>query len=177
MFKQIEFRPTSPSILTTDLSAFVPLPDDIAHVAKKFIFSPHCPEAPLHMGEFTQSLLKTEWKASVFENYEEMTTSAIVLRAQPAFKVNLHDQPNMYELYTRTVDNDSSQVQGIDFDASNAPTSSFENIRFILTIAVAMNLTLKFNDTSNAFQQNMGLGLAKCEEIYVVASHKIKKNS
>eukprot|EP00957_Ditylum_brightwellii_P138298 10541110-Ditylum_brightwellii.AAC.1 len=65
VFKQIELRLTSSSILTTDSSAIILLPDNIALVAKKIILSPHCPKAILHMGDFSKSSLKAEWRAYI----------------------------------------------------------------------------------------------------------------
>eukprot|EP00957_Ditylum_brightwellii_P072006 5473045-Ditylum_brightwellii.AAC.1 len=107
------------------------------------------------MGDISKSLLKAEWKAYIFENYDKMTTSANILQTQHVFKVKLQDEPNMYGLYTRIVGNGSSQVQGISFDASHAPTSYFESIWFILAITDAMNMILKLHDVSTSFQQSI----------------------
>eukprot|EP00957_Ditylum_brightwellii_P015388 1158025-Ditylum_brightwellii.AAC.1 len=74
MSQQIEFRPTSSSILTTDSLAFIPLPDDIAPVAKKIILSPHFPKAHLYIGGFSKKPLKAEWKTSIFQKYDNVTT-------------------------------------------------------------------------------------------------------
>eukprot|EP00957_Ditylum_brightwellii_P055539 4209031-Ditylum_brightwellii.AAC.1 len=78
------------------------------------------------MGEFNTTSHKAEWKESTFENYEKMDTSgtltapilhsnipsdAKILRSQSAFKVKLQEEANMYELFTRTAANGSSQVE------------------------------------------------------------------
>ena len=61
----------------------------------------------------------------------------------------------MYELYTRTAANGSSQIEGIDFEASYSPTSFWENIRFLLAIAAAQRMKIFTIDVSNAFQTNI----------------------
>eukprot|EP00957_Ditylum_brightwellii_P149300 11370924-Ditylum_brightwellii.AAC.1 len=76
------------------------------------------------MGDFAKSNLKSEWKESMFEDYEKMNTSGTfsapilrsdlpsnvkILKAQPAFKVKLQEETNHYELYTRTTSNGSKQ--------------------------------------------------------------------
>eukprot|EP00957_Ditylum_brightwellii_P138364 10546373-Ditylum_brightwellii.AAC.1 len=60
-----------------------------------------------------------------------------ILNAQHAFKVKLQEEAKKYYLYTRTIANESTQVQGVDFDASFAPTSFFESIQLLLAIAAA----------------------------------------
>ena len=59
------------------------------------------------MGNFAKSTHKSEWKESMFENYEKMNTSGTfsapflrkdlpstikILKAQPAFKVKLQEE-------------------------------------------------------------------------------------
>eukprot|EP00957_Ditylum_brightwellii_P110417 8420839-Ditylum_brightwellii.AAC.1 len=69
----------------------------------------------------------------------DLPPSTEILRDQPSFKVKLEDKG-------------SNQVHGIEFDASYALTSAFENIMFILAIDAAMNMALKLYDVSNVFQ-------------------------
>eukprot|EP00957_Ditylum_brightwellii_P010900 826083-Ditylum_brightwellii.AAC.2 len=108
------------------------------------------------MGDFSKDCFCAEWKDSIFKNYAKMNTSgAKVLRVQPAFKVKLQNTPNYYKLYTCTVANGSSQIQGIDFDVSYSPTSAFDNIRMVIAIAAAENMIIYSLDVSNAFQTNI----------------------
>eukprot|EP00957_Ditylum_brightwellii_P007215 548166-Ditylum_brightwellii.AAC.1 len=123
------------------------------------------------MSNFAKSTNKSEWKESMFENYEKWIKSRTfsapflrkdlppsnikILKAQPAFKVSLQEGENKYELYTRTTANGSIQVQDIDCDASFAPTSFFENIRFVLAITAAEAMSVVTLDVSNAFQTNI----------------------
>ena len=122
------------------------------------------------MGKFVITTHKAEWKESMFENYEEMDTSgtltspllqsnlppnAKILCTQPAFKVKLQEEANMYELYICTAANGASQIEGIDFEASYSPTSFWGNIRFILVIAADQQMFLFTIDISNAFQTNI----------------------
>eukprot|EP00957_Ditylum_brightwellii_P035365 2681890-Ditylum_brightwellii.AAC.1 len=59
---------------------------------------------------------------------KDLLSTIKILKAQPAFKVKLQEEENKYDLYTWTTANGSTQVQGIGFNASFAPTSFFENI-------------------------------------------------
>eukprot|EP00957_Ditylum_brightwellii_P107626 8211233-Ditylum_brightwellii.AAC.1 len=78
-----------------------------------------------------------------------------ILRSQPAFKVKLQEEQHIYELYVRTAANGSKQVEGIDFYSSYAPTSFFENIRYILATPAAEGMDIYTVDVSNAFQTNI----------------------
>eukprot|EP00957_Ditylum_brightwellii_P002911 222849-Ditylum_brightwellii.AAC.1 len=86
---------------------------------------------------------------------KDLPPTTKILKAQSAFKVKLQEESNKYELYTRTTTNRSTQGQGIDFDASFAPTSFVENIQFLLAIAAAEAMLLYPLDFSNAFQINI----------------------
>eukprot|EP00957_Ditylum_brightwellii_P178210 13573914-Ditylum_brightwellii.AAC.1 len=95
------------------------------------------------MGDFSKDPFRTEWKDSIFKNHDKMNTSgAKILHTQPVFKVKLQNIPNCYELYTGTVANGLSQIQGIDFNVSYSPTSAFDNIRMIVAIAAAENMII-----------------------------------
>eukprot|EP00957_Ditylum_brightwellii_P001537 119848-Ditylum_brightwellii.AAC.1 len=59
---------------------------------------------------------------------KDLPSTIKILKAQPASKVKLQEEENKYDMYTQTTANGSTQVQGIDFNASFAPTSFFENI-------------------------------------------------
>eukprot|EP00957_Ditylum_brightwellii_P025448 1924181-Ditylum_brightwellii.AAC.1 len=59
---------------------------------------------------------------------KDLPSNIKILKAQPAFQVKLQEEENKYELYIQTTSNRSTQVHGIDFNASFAPTSFFENI-------------------------------------------------
>ena len=122
------------------------------------------------MGDIAKSTHKSKWKESMFENYEQMNTAGTfstpflrkdlpptikILKAQPAFKVKLQDKANKYYLYIRTTANGSTLVQGIDFDASFAPTSFFVNIQFVLAIAAAETMSVFSLDVCNAFQTDI----------------------
>eukprot|EP00957_Ditylum_brightwellii_P091178 6942039-Ditylum_brightwellii.AAC.1 len=65
------------------------------------MFSPHGPQAPKHVGDFSKDPFCAEWKDSIFKNYDKMNTSgtfsapccctdipsgAKVFCAQPVFK-------------------------------------------------------------------------------------------
>eukprot|EP00957_Ditylum_brightwellii_P064493 4894329-Ditylum_brightwellii.AAC.1 len=134
------------------------------------MFSLIRPKAPTHMDEFAKTIHKAKWKESMFDNYEKIDTSgtltAPLLRSdlpsdskiictQPAFKVKLQEEANMYEFYTCTAANGASQVDGIDFEASYSPTSFWENIPFLLAIAAAECMCFFTIDVSNVFQTNI----------------------
>eukprot|EP00957_Ditylum_brightwellii_P212302 15367174-Ditylum_brightwellii.AAC.2 len=91
------------------------------------------------MGKFAKTTHKAEWKELMFENYEEMDNSgtltapllrsdlppdAKILFSQPAFKVKLQEEANMYKLYTHMAATGASQIEGIGFEASYPPTST-----------------------------------------------------
>eukprot|EP00957_Ditylum_brightwellii_P028499 2151451-Ditylum_brightwellii.AAC.1 len=98
IFKRVEFHPTK--VLTSKTTAFFPItPQD-----HKVTFAPNGPTAPKHMRDLVKSKHKSEWKESMFENYEKMNTSGTfsapflrhdlpsttkILKAQPAFKTKL----------------------------------------------------------------------------------------
>eukprot|EP00957_Ditylum_brightwellii_P081385 6190567-Ditylum_brightwellii.AAC.1 len=78
------------------------------------------------MGDLAKSNNKSEWKESMFENYEKVNTSGTfsapslrkdllstikIIKAQSAFKVKLQEKENKYKLYTQKAANGSNQVQ------------------------------------------------------------------
>eukprot|EP00957_Ditylum_brightwellii_P015606 1177220-Ditylum_brightwellii.AAC.1 len=120
MLKQVEFHPSR--VLASKTAGFFPINPSV----NKVIFTPNGPTAPKHMGDFAKSTHKSEWKESMFGNYEKMNISRTfsapflrkdllptikILKAQPAFKVKLQEEANKYELYTRVTANRSTQVQ------------------------------------------------------------------
>eukprot|EP00957_Ditylum_brightwellii_P177598 13527660-Ditylum_brightwellii.AAC.1 len=89
------------------------------------------------------------WSAPLLR--KDLPQDAIILPPKLAFKVKLTGEENKYELYTRTCANGSQQIEGYDFDTSYAPVSQVDNIKLILGISAAENMSVFVLDFSNTF--------------------------
>eukprot|EP00957_Ditylum_brightwellii_P098512 7504608-Ditylum_brightwellii.AAC.1 len=73
IFKQVSFKPTA--LLMPKSATFICFNDTIMPIARKVVFSPHYPQAPEHMGDFSKDPFHAEWKDSIFKNYDKINTS------------------------------------------------------------------------------------------------------
>jgi len=132
--------------------------------------TPTRPCAPNHIGELTNNPFYSDWKSSLFQNYDKMLAAGTwsapilksaapsgktILRNRVTFKVKDTDQPNTYELYSRTCVDGSPMKENIDYNNSYSPVGSIDSIHLLLAIAASRKLKLNVLDTSNAFQTNV----------------------
>lgn len=132
----------------------------------KLVTCPEKPDTPAHIGDVLKSRLASDWKSSMFENFDKMHdtgTFALMhikdmpktvkpVKSRVSFRVKHTDVANIYELYSRTCANGSRMVEGVDFSISYAPCASVQSIYLQMAIAADLNLTTLVLDISNAFQ-------------------------
>eukprot|EP00957_Ditylum_brightwellii_P060876 4621224-Ditylum_brightwellii.AAC.1 len=87
----------------------------------------------------------------------DLPKDATILPPKLAFKAKLTGEDNKYELYTRMCANGSIQIAGFNFDSSYTPVSYIDNIKLILGIGSAENMSIFVIYFSNAFQTNKEL--------------------
>jgi hypothetical protein len=163
MFNQIRLLTMSNNISSnSNLSLPLPVP-----IVKSVIVTPTRPCAPNHIGELTNNPFYSDWKSSLFKNYDKMLAAGTwsapilkstvppgktILRNRVTFKVKDTDQPNTYELYSRTCVDGSPKKENVDYNNSYSPVGSTDSIRLLLAIAASRKLKLNVLDISNAFQ-------------------------
>jgi hypothetical protein len=142
----------------------------IVPIAWRIVTSPIRPKTPAHIGELTNDPFLSDWKGSLFDNYDKMQTTGTfsqpmlrsqvpsgkaILRSRIAFHVKDGDSTNVYDLYARTCADGSSMCEGIDFTSSYSPVGSIDSIRLIVALAASQGLQLFVLDISNAFQNSI----------------------
>jgi hypothetical protein len=174
IFNQIKlsYRPSN----ITDAT---PLPI-IAPVGNKVLSLPIQPIAPEYIGQLSTNPIATDWKDSLFDNYDKMlrtgTWSAPILRStippdknllnsRVSFRVKDTSSPNIYNLQGRTCADGSKQCQFIDFQDSYSPVASIDSIRLLLAIAASKRYTIHVLDISNAFQNSVIFDPSECTYI------------
>lgn len=83
------------------------------------------------------------------------STGKTILRNRVIFKVKDTDQPNTYELNSRTCVDGSPMKENIDYSNSYSPVGSIDSIRLLLAFAASRKLKLNVLDISNAFQTSV----------------------
>ncbi len=105
----------------------------IVPTTHRVVSSPIHPKTPAHVAELANNPFCSDWKGSLFENYQKMqltgTFSAPISRSQVppgkailhrciAFHVKDNDTPNSYDLYVCTCADGSNMQEGVDFQNS-----------------------------------------------------------
>jgi hypothetical protein len=113
------------------------------------------PIAPQHIGELQHNIFYSDWKSSLFKNYDKMHTAGTwstpilrsmipsnknVLCSRIAFKVKDTEIQNTYKLHSCTCADGSIMKEHIDYSLSYSPVSSIDSIRLLLAISAAKNL-------------------------------------
>ena len=93
------------------------------------------------------------WSAPILKS--TVPSGKTILRNTVTFKVKDTDQPNTYELYSRTCVDGSPMKENIDCNNSYSPVGSIDSIRLLLAISASRKRKLNILDISNAFQTNL----------------------
>ena len=136
----------------------------------KVIESKFKPDIPIHMGQVYKSKFCSDWRSSIFEQYDKMRDSvslskpflketlppsSLILNSRLAFAVKLTGLQDYYELKSRLCANGSTMVEGVDFDLSFCHVADTYSTLLIFNIAAMLGLRLYFYDISNAFQSTV----------------------
>ena len=104
------------------------------------------PPTPDHIVDVAKSPLISEWYDSIFSTHEKMATSTYfsaaflcsllppdtkILISRIYFRVKTTDIDNQYDLYSRTCEDGSSMLDGVDFTESYAPVADIRSLRNI----------------------------------------------
>jgi hypothetical protein len=165
LFNQIRLTITPSKDSTSSDSTPIPVP-----LGFTTLVSPTRPIAPDHIGQLQNKPFYSDWKSSLFKNYDKMLTAGTwsapilrssvpstkkILRNRVTFKVKDTDQVSTYELYSRTCADGSPMKENIDYITSYSPVGSIDGIRLILAIAASRKMKLNVLDISNAFQTSV----------------------
>ena len=71
------------------------------------------------------------------------------------FKVKYHLDGSLNKFKARLVARGFSQVQGVDFDQTFAPTVKFDSLRLFLAIVAVRNMEYHQVDINNAFTESI----------------------
>jgi hypothetical protein len=108
----------------------------ILPVARRIVTSSTRPTTPSRIGELANNPFRSDWKGSLFENFDKMQTTGTfsapmlrsqvplgkaVLRSRIAFRVKDGDTAQAYDLSTRTCADGSGMREGVDFAHSYSP--------------------------------------------------------
>ena len=122
------------------------------------------------MGQVYKSKFCSDWRSSIFEQYDKMNdsvslskpflkgnlpSSSLILNSRLAFAVKLTGLQDYYKLKSRLCANGSTMVEGVDFDLSFCHVADTYSILLIFNIAAMLSLRLYFYDISNAFQSTV----------------------
>jgi hypothetical protein len=119
----------------------------ILPIARRLVTSPLRPTTPSHIGELSNNPFCSDWKGSLFDNFDKMLTTGTfsapllrsnvpsgkaVLRSRIVFRVKDGETAHAYDLSARTCADGSSMQEAVDFATSYSPVGSIDSIYSLL---------------------------------------------
>ena len=146
-------------IVSKATTSFSPLDDDndnfyyLSPAVKYSVYSNTKPKAPKDWKELRDEPLCEYWVKGIFERYlhnynaglwsvptlrKHLPDNAVILKLVSVLKVKPTDVANNWDLYYRPCENGGPMEQGIHYDQSYCPTSSYASLRILLCIAAVL---------------------------------------
>ena len=159
----INYVDTDPSVHNLKDVAFAPSSQHMVELSER-------PTAPEHFGEMMKSPLRSEWKLSMFANYDKNHSFGVlsrpfrknllpdnvkVHRVTIGFRVKSTDIPNTYDLSSRTCLNGAPMVKGLDFDESHSPVVNNSTLFLFIGLGANNGYFILPGDVINAFQNTV----------------------
>lgn len=124
------------------------------------------PLGPAYIGDMLKYPLKSEWKTSLFKNYDknhcfglfscpflraDLLPNTKVHKTTIGFCVKSTDLQGCYNLSSRTCLNGAKMIKEINYSKSYSLVVHADNLRLILAIRAAQNLYFLPDDIMNSF--------------------------